>query len=289
MPLLRRTPHAAPRAFLSLLVCLLPVLQQPAAAAETIDLPTKLGKVVYRQNLSSPIQLFIVADSHRSSLTGANGSSTVQVQLETFRIGAWLIDREQVELLLPEGFFGRWQGTTAAAPADRLDDAALLARLADTTTFVNAELLLHRSFGVALGQVEDRELYRRTGQLLRDGLETGAVLDPGYEPTLTYLQQRRLAAILQGAPAAIEAAFRQGSIDRPRAMLTIGQAHLGDLLRMLRGGEIHIPAPQPGNPLFPPLDQTLQLRAAGIGVAVIVPSALAERQGLLLAAAPAAE
>lgn len=288
MPLLRRTPRAAAPALLSLLVCLLPVLQRPAAAAETIDLPTQLGRVVYRQNPSSPIQLFIVADSHRSSLTGANGPSTVQVQLETFRIGAWLIDREQVELLLPEGFFGRWRGTTPS-PGDRPDDAALLAQLADTATFVNAELLLHRSFGVALAQVEDRELYRRTGQLLRAGLETGAVLDPGYEPRLTYLQQRRLAAILQGAPAAIEAACRQGGIDRPRAMLTIGQAHLGDLLRMLRGGKIHIPAPQPGNARFPPLDQTLQLSAAGIGVAVIVPSALAERQGLLLAAAPAAE
>ena len=289
MPLLRRTPRAAAPALLSLLVCLLPFLQRPAAAAETIDLPTQLGRVVYRQNPSSPIQLFIVADSHRSSLTGANGSSTVRVQLETFRIGAWLIDQQQVELLLPEGFFGRWRGTATPASADRPDDAALLAQLADTTTFVNAELLLHRSFGVALAQVEDPELYRHTSQLLRAGLETGAVLDPGYEPTLTYLQQRRLAAILQGAPAAIEAAFRQGSIDRPRAMLTIGQAHLGDLLRMLRGGEIHIPAPQPENTLFPPLDQTLQLRAAGIGVAVIVPPTLAEGQGLLLASAPAAE
>jgi hypothetical protein len=287
MPLLRPPLRLGARALLSLLVGLLPVLLPPAAAAETIALPSHLGKIVYRQNPSSPIQLFIVADSHRSSLTGANGLSTVQVQLETFRIGAWLIDREQVELLLPEGFFGRWQGA-AAAPSARLDDATLLARLADTTTFVNAELLLHRHFGVALAQVEDRELYRRTGQLLRAGLESGAVLDPGYEPTLSYLQQRRLAAILQGAPAAIEAAFRQGGIDRPRAMLTIGQAHLGDLLRMLRGGEIHIPAPQPGNALFPPFHQTLELCEKGIGVAVIVPSTLAERRGRLQAAVPAA-
>ena len=52
------------------------------------ELPAELGEVVFRKNADSPVQIFIVANSHRSCSTGRNGSRTVQAQLETFRIGA---------------------------------------------------------------------------------------------------------------------------------------------------------------------------------------------------------
>ena len=273
---------------LVLLAWLLPA-QPLAAAAEIPRLPAELGRVVYRQNPASPNQLFIVADSHRSSLTGANGPATVQAQLETFRIGAWLIDRRQVALLLPEGFFGNWQQLAVAVAPSPPDEAALRRELADTSHFVNAELLLHRRFGIALGQVEDHELYCRAGRQLRAGLEENALLNPGYATTLDYLQQRRLASMLQRAPQVIAAAFRQGQIATPRAMLTIGMAHLDDLLRILRGGEIRIPTPQPGDSAFPALEETLRLQQEGCGIAVIVPPALSADRPWLAAALPTTE
>ena len=271
---------------LALLIWLLPLA---AAAAEVPRLPAELGRVVYRQNPASPSQLFIVADSHRSSLTGDNGPVTVQAQLETFRIGAWLIDRRQVALLLPEGFFGSWQQVAVDTARPPLDEVALRRQLADTSHFVNAELLLHRRFGIALGQVEDHDLYCRAGRQLQTGLEQKALLTPGYATTLDYLQQRRLAAMLQQAPQVVAAAFRQGRIATPRAILTIGMTHLDDLLRILHDGTIRIPTPQPGNSAFPALEEVLRLQQEGCGVAVIVPPVLSSKLPWLQAALPASE
>ena len=278
--------------FPALLLPLLGLLLLPCAAAAASGanrLPDELGRVVYRQNPTSPVQIFIVADSHRSAVTGANGKVTVEAQLETFRIGQWLIGQRQVDLLLPEGYFGQTPETPPPAAPGLPDTATLQARLADPANFVNAELLLHRHFGIPMRQVEDRGLYRRTRQWLRDGLGGSALLSPGYARTLDYLQRRRLAAILQQAPTAIEAAFQQGRIATPRAMLTIGLAHLEDLVQTLRRGAIHIPAPQPDNAALPPLDEVLQLAHRNCGVAVIVPAALCSRAAVLAAAVPTAE
>lgn len=276
-----------PSRLFSLLLPLLGLLLTPCAGAA--PLPADLGRVVYRQNPDSPVQLYIVADCHRSAVSGANGSDTVPAQLATFRIGQWLIDREQVDLLLPEGYFGQAPAREVPATAFPPDATTLRQRLADPSTFVNAELLLHRHFGLAMGQVEDRGWYRRTRRWLREGLVQNAFLTPGYGRTLDYLQRRRLAAILQQAPVTVAAAFRSGRIAAPRAMLTIGLAHLEDLLRTLRQGAIHIPAPTPDAATLPELDEPLQLTTQACGVAVIVPAPLEAVATRLAAVAPPAE
>ncbi|MDO9081422.1 MAG: hypothetical protein Q7U44_11530, partial [Desulfuromonadales bacterium] len=74
-------------------------------------LPRELGTIVYQKNPDHPQQVFIIGNSHRSSTSGKNGSQTVPAQVETYRIAEWLILQHQVELLLPEGFFGRQERT----------------------------------------------------------------------------------------------------------------------------------------------------------------------------------
>lgn len=270
------------------LACALPVAPLRAAAlatspAETAGvsaIPPALGRVVYRQHAESPSQVYIVANSHRSAATGTNGAKTVQAQIETFRIGQWLIRHNRIARLLPEGFFGKEKrGDRAQETSEGLSAGALKAKLTDTTHFVNAELLLHRQFGIGLYQVENQNLYRQARKLLCTGLQNGTSLAPGFKDDLTYLQKRRLAAILQNIPAALETDSRQGLPAETNGMLTIGLAHLEDLIRFLRNRAIRIPAPSAGDPAFPPFQAPLLLR--DLGVTVIVPRALLTERHLL--------
>ena len=261
------------------LLCLLPAAVLRAApdspASSVTELPSSLGTIIYQQHPDSPCQLYIVANSHRSCATGANGAETVRAQIETFRIGEWLLKRQHLDLLLPEGFFGR--GSDGGLPlrnAKRLDGRTHEERLADTSTFVNAELLLHRHYRIGLYQVEDRALYSRARALLRSGLDGGGALSPGFGDDLAYLQERRLAAMLQNVPAALAVAGRREGITAPTAMLTIGLAHLPDLVRYLEAGNISITAAPGGESLFPPVHARLTLDRQDVGVTIIVPRSL---------------
>lgn len=244
-------------------------------ASAANELPVELGRVVYRVGGDAPVQLFIVANSHRSVISGANGADILQAQVETFRIGEWLIRNGQIGLLLPESFFGQRQDVApAAAGQTPLDSATLMRRLGDSVTFVNAELLLHEQYGIDLRQVEDRELYRHAQQLLHAGLTSAACLDPSFSTRLANLQKRRSAALLQGVPAALAQLSPPESGTAPGALMTIGLAHLGDILEFLESGTVCIPAPPAGDVELPAVQAQLTLRASPVGITVIVPRSL---------------
>ncbi len=242
----------------------------PDAAA---TLPERFGSVVYASEGPAAAHLYIIANGHRSAISGASTAQTLQAQIETFRIGEWLIRTKRIELLLPEGFFGEKAKTSGADPRrEQLDNQELQAALTQSTSFVNAELLLHRNYGIGLQQVEDRALYRQVRDLLRRSRFTS---DAGRE--LDYLQKLRSAIILKRAPAVLAAAYRQERIPAPSAMLTIGLSHLDDLIAFLRAGEIKLDGLQTGVTSFPPQRTALELRKQQLSVVVIVPRALAKR------------
>lgn len=242
-------------------------------AAPAGGLPSELGTIVYQKNPERPLQVFIIGNSHRSSASGENGSQTVPAQVQTYRIAEWLIRQHQVELLLPEGFFGRQDRTEIVDALVRHDEETLEAALADTSTFINADLLLHRNYGIALHQIEDRDLYRNARDHLHAGLEGGYRLPASFSLELEYLQERRSAAILQNLPAVINAAYHQGEIVQPRAILTIGMAHLDEIIKFLEMERMEILAPPIGVSGFQDYRETLDLLAQ-VGVTVIVPRAL---------------
>ena len=249
-----------------------------AESAPTIVFPADIGKIVYRKNAGSSHQLYIVASSHRSPITGANNDQTVQAQIETFRIGEWLIRQRQVDLILPEGFFGKWKGSGAARERMTLFDGKILEeKLADTTVFTNAEMLLHQNYGVRLRQVEDREMYGSVKNFLCESLERGTVLSPSFGTELEYLQKRRSAIILQRIPAIIEAEQKEGNLEVAGAMLTIGLAHLDEIIQFLEDGEIRIPAPQNSGSDSRGFSSELELAKKEVGVTVIVPRVLIEQ------------
>jgi hypothetical protein len=244
-------------------------------------LPSEFGEIVYQKHPECPVQLYIIGNSHRSSSTGHNGINTVPSQVQTYRIGEWLIRQYQVELLLPEGFFGRKGSAGILDAAVWIEEPALEETLADTSTFINADLLLHRNYGVGLQQVEDREMYRNVREYLHTGLQNGGNLLASFGLELEYLQERRSAAILQSIPAAIDSEYRQGNIAQPRAILTIGMAHLDEIIKFLELGKIEIPAPPIGASGFEAYSEALELLAKGVGVTVIVPRAILDDREMM--------
>lgn len=81
--------------------------------------------------------------------------------------------------------------------------------------------------------------------------------------------------MLQRAPAVIASEYRRGTISMPKAMLTIGMAHLKDIVRFLEKGQIHIPA-APGD--FEAYNAPLELKKDKVEVTVIVPRALLKKR-----------
>jgi hypothetical protein len=257
------------------------------------NLPPPYGEVIYRHNEKSPLRLFIIGVSHRDTVTRKNGSMTSKVQAEVYMISDWLIDREGVQLLLPEGFFSERPvraKETAIAPSganslcgDPADMKALEAKLADESTFVNAEMLLQAQHPVGLRQVEDSSLYRAAQDCLL-GLTQGA---RGIQETyllkskLDYLQERRAAAILQRVPEVIQEEFLLGNIKSRKAVLTIGASHLPSLIKYLNEKRITIYAPLFTSDQNGDYISDVNLIKEKFAVFVILPKTLAQDRKIL--------
>jgi hypothetical protein len=231
--------HQFPRIFL-LLIGFLPLLfspspsfaQTPSAIREANQtnlncpkIPEEFGEVIYQGNGegSKGKQLYIVGLEHRDAITGSNGINTSKVQAKVYKIGEWLVLNEDLDLLLPEGFFsnGNAKSGPSRPPADRrtngfvgVDFREIEKRLADNHTYVNAKMLLKRYYGLRTRQVEDKGLYDAVHdnlcKLVSNGDNSCDFLSLKSE--LDNLQGKRVAAMLQRIPEVIEAEFQQGTI-----------------------------------------------------------------------------
>jgi len=281
-----KRPADLGRALLSffLLLATTCALVSPAAAIQFSgkegDAPSPFdgyGRVLFQAGADSPHQIYIVGQSHRSALSGKNGRDTVQVQAEIYRIGEWLVRKRNVELILPEGYFQR-SAQSAAVPGlpavetPPVDNLALEAEFNDPARYVSADMLLNSNCNLRLGQVEDRSLYQEVRQLL----EQSGLRDDALSRTQIWdTQRRRTVAMLQNIPQAVEEAFREGRICNRRAMFTIGLAHLGDIIELLKQGGDASAKPEASN------RELVRLLDQGYGVTVIVPRTLAENTRLL--------
>ena len=251
------------------------------------------GQVIFRYNEKSPKQLFIIGMGHRDTLTRGNAGQTARVQAEVYKIGEWLIHHEGIQLLLPEGFFntkstgpaqakvttktGLENQCVCPAPADI---NILQERLANDRIFVNAEMLLKEShpLNLRLRQVEDWGLYDSVCKSLvrvtnsgKDSCDTSLVQE------LDYLQQRRLAAMLQKIPGAIGEEFQGKGIGEQKAIFTIGLMHVRTIIRYLNDKMIMIPATGSGKEL----SAQLNLSRENFGISIILPKTLADNPALL--------
>jgi hypothetical protein len=261
------------------------VVPVPAAdpqPASDRSFPAEYGEIIFRKNPHAPQQVYIIGQSHRSAITGKAGPDLVNVQAEIYRIGEWLILENNVELLLPEGFFqktamGKVPPMETARENRRLDNQTLKDRLSDPLRFVNADLLLKASYNIPLGQVENEQLYRDIRRLLHQARQDN---DFSALSELDGLQDERTAVMLQNIPDILEEAYQAGRIGNRKAMFTIGLAHVGAIIDNLQRGSLRGPA-QPGPTGGEGRASSLKLLDQGYGVTVIIPRTLAENQRIL--------
>jgi hypothetical protein len=261
------------------------------ALSDNPALPPERGEVVFSCNEKSPNRIYIIGMGHRDTLTRANGSNTVKSQIEVYRIGEWLIQKEGLELLLPEGFFSKEANDekdnfikTAASvngPGVSLDAKTLEERLGKEDAYINAEMLLMASHGIKSRQVEDINLYNAAREkiylLEKYGDDTFESLF--IKSGLDYLQERRSAAMLQNIPEVIDSEYRAGRIKNKKAIFTIGMSHLSGIIKYLKQNRIEI-----YSPVFTPYDDYLsgvKLLENDFGVTIIIPRTLADNRELL--------
>jgi hypothetical protein len=249
------------------------------------------GKVVFHKRGDAQKQIYILGQDHRSPLTGGNGDKTLQAQMDIYRIGEWLIRNRQVELLLPEGFFGesgQAESTrdlrNASANGERLlqksiDNATLRDELGDSRTFTNAAILLKSNYGVQLRQTEDMGLYGAVADSFRKLTGQEGKTSSELLTRLSCFQERRTAAMLQKIPAVVEREFQGGSIQGKNAIFIIGMAHIAEIIQFLENESIALTPSREELVRSAPCE--LELVKENYGVTVILPHSLAEDEEVL--------
>jgi hypothetical protein len=254
------------------------------------DMPSEYGEAIFRINPYSPKQLYIIGISHRDPNSGANNSTTVQAQMEVFRIGEWLKENRCLDLLLPEGYFAA-ETSTPSPPSSVfrdspqlhpvLDNAYLQKSLAANSPSVNAEMLLMQHYNLSASQVEDRSIYNA----VRSSLSKLKTVGDGSDEIaadiaeLIYLQEVRTAQLLQNIPGVIEYEFLRGAVGSRAALFTIGLNHIKDIFRYIENGEISIESSS--GVQADRLATNLNLLQRGYGVTIIIPRTLADDHKLL--------
>ena len=164
-----------------------------------------------------------------------------------------------------------------------MDIKALEKRLSTNKTFVNAEMLLIRDHSLRVQQIEEKGLYDAVGNGISKFVNSGKELcDYTLQKSeLDYLQERRIAAILQNIPERIDEEFRQGNIHDRKALFTIGMSHLPRIIRYLDENRIAIPSPLFNSNKSDDYLAELNLLKENFGISILIPRTLANDKEIL--------
>ena len=115
-----------------------------------------------------------------------------------------------------------------------LDFGDLEKRLADNRTYVNAEMLLKQDYGLRTRQIEEKILYDGVHDAICK-LPTKGTPSCDFLPLksqLDYLQEKRVAAMLQKIPGVVDEEFQHSNIKNKRALFTIGISHVPQIIKI---------------------------------------------------------
>ncbi len=252
------------------------------------EIPHKYGEVIFSINEGGPNQIYVIGLSHRDALTRANGKDTVKSGVQVYRIGEWLIQNKDYELLLPEGFFSKEDSDEkdnfikiAASENARgvsFDTKSLEEKLGKEDVFINAEMLLMESYGIKILQVEDLNLYNAAREKigLLGKYDKGSFEAQYIRFELDYLQEIRTATMLQSMPEVIGEEHRTGMIKNKKAIFTIGMSHIPAIVKYLKQKRIEIASP--AFSAYDDYSSEVKLLEQNFGVTVIIPRTLVKLQ-----------
>ncbi len=255
-------------------------------------IPKEYGEVIYQSPGEPSKQLYIIGVEHRDAITRSNGIHTSKVQAEVYKIGEWLILNEELRLLLPEGFFTKKTGKAvlSRSPAEErtpepksLDFDDLEKRLADNSRYINAEMILKQNYGLRTRQIEEKGIYDVVHDAICNlpGKGTPACDFLPLKSRLDYLQEKRVAAMLQKIPGVVDEEFQHRNIKSKRALFTIGISHVPQIIRYLNNNRVEIHNPQPASGEQRDYVADLNLSKEQFGITVIVPKKLADDDAVL--------
>ncbi len=253
------------------------------------ELPSDLGRSIYRTNESSTNQLYIIGIAHRDTFTGENNDYSIRSQIEVYRIAEWLIQNREIELLLPEGYFRKPPGTGSLTKREIIKgsgssrNTTTLRKMLDTDEhYINAEILLMANYGMRSRQIEDKEMLAAVRNELRllDDESINKYEALHVMSNITYLQARRTAAMLQKIPDVINDELAGGSIINKKAIFTVGLSHLADIIGFLEKKQINIQSPA-FHLSYKDLTSKLKLLQDNYGITVIIPNSLEENRDLV--------
>ncbi len=164
-----------------------------------------------------------------------------------------------------------------------LDFGELEKRLADNRTYVNAEMLLKQDYGLRTRQIEEKILYDGVHEAICK-LPTKSTPSCDFLPLksqLDYLQEKRVAAMLQKIPGVVDEEFQHSNIKSKRALFTIGISHVPQIIRHLNDNRIEIHNPLPASGEDRDYVADLNLLKEKFGITIIVPKKLADDDAVL--------
>ncbi len=268
------------------------LLQIRLLFADTGRIPGEYGEVIFKRNEESSKQLHIIGMSHRDSFTRMNGNNTPRVQAEVYKIGEWFVRQKGLALLLPEGFFtstGAKTGSEKPSPGSNgecnkaADVKALERILSDNHKFINAEMLLKQHHSVRFQQVENLASYNAANKALRNLVNVGRNSSDYtlLKSEVEYLQERRLAAMLQRIPDVVDTEFRQGTVREKEAIFTIGMNHIHKIIQYFKENRIKITSAFLASNKYEDYDTGLNLIKENYGVCISIPRTLLSDQKVL--------
>ena len=108
-----------------------------------------------------------------------------------------------------------------------------------------------------------------------------ASCDASYFSELDYLQERRVAAMLQRIPEIVDGQFKQNAIKEKKAIFTIGMMHVHNIIRYVNHQKIAVQAPASASAKGSDYTADLKLLKENFGISVILPRTLAINQEIL--------
>jgi hypothetical protein len=98
---------------------------------------------------------------------------------------------------------------------------------------------------------------------------------------LDYLQEKRVAAMLQKIPGVVDEEFQHSNIKSKLALFTIGISHVPQIIKYLNNNKIEIHNPLPAFAEDAEYVADLNLLKEQFGITVIVPKKLADDDEIL--------
>jgi len=252
------------------------------------------GQVIYEKNPGLEKRLYIFGQEHRFG--GINSSDTTSlVQRDMYRLGEYLVKKKEVRIFVAEGInynpFSREESVhkeLVRMQIEREFSSGIVQKL-DSMTDVQIHNILKSNFNSSSAPVLLSLAYETTPHklILRGGDDkffydiAGFYIEKlifGTEQKerdkvmqgLNYTSEARSAKMLQYAAKIVEEEQVSRKDLRPQACVSIGLAHIDEMIEFIEKDTAIIPAVD----RMPSLDIPLNLTKTGFGVTIVKPNSL---------------